>query len=147
MSQLNLLSEMRLTALDWQSGCLLAESKCLGAFCLKMHTAKSVRPRSPMFHFPLLLAFQAHSPSRIKMSARRRSYHWKANDFPNLLCCKAIRQCGVLAWKGANESTKLLPWRHDLSEFYERGLEKGGFSKLNLRKVRRRPGGGGVDEH
>ena len=36
---------------------------------------------------------------------------------------------------------------HDLSEFYEGGLEKGGFSKLNLRKVRRRPGGGGVDEH
>ena len=35
---------------------------------------------------------------------------------------------------------------HDLSEFYEGGLEKGGFSKLNLRKVRRRPGGG-VDEH
>ena len=33
--------------------------------------------------------------------------------------------------------------RHDLSEFYEGGLEKGGFSKLNLRKVRRRPGGGG----
>ena len=32
---------------------------------------------------------------------------------------------------------------HDLSEFYEGGLEKGGFSKLNLRKVRRRPGGGG----
>ena len=26
---------------------------------------------------------------------------------------------------------------HDLSEFYEGGLEKGGFSKLNLRKVRR----------
>ena len=40
-------------------------------------------------------------------------------------------------------------WGHDLSEFYEGGLEKGGFSKLNLRKVRRRPGGGGggVDEH
>ena len=36
----------------------------------------------------------------------------------------------------------------DLSEFYEGGLEKGGFSKLNLRKVRKRPGGGGgVDEH
>ena len=35
----------------------------------------------------------------------------------------------------------------DLSEFYEGGLEKGGFSKLNLRKVRRRPGGGRVDEH
>ena len=33
---------------------------------------------------------------------------------------------------------------HDLSEFYEGGLEKGGFSKLNLRKVRRRPGGGGA---
>ena len=32
---------------------------------------------------------------------------------------------------------------HDLSEFYEGGLEKGGFSKLNLRKVRRRPGRGG----
>ena len=32
---------------------------------------------------------------------------------------------------------------HDLSEFYEGGLEKGGFSKLNLRKVRRRAGGGG----
>ena len=32
---------------------------------------------------------------------------------------------------------------HDLSEFYEGGLEKGGFSKLNLKKVRRRPGGGG----
>ena len=32
---------------------------------------------------------------------------------------------------------------HDLSEFYEGGLEKGGFSKLNLRKVRRRPWGGG----
>ena len=41
---------------------------------------------------------------------------------------------------------------HDLSEFYEGGLEQGGFSKLNLRKVRRRPGGGGgggggADEH
>ena len=34
-------------------------------------------------------------------------------------------------------------WGHDLSEFYEGGLEKGGFSKLNLRKVRRRPGEGG----
>ena len=32
---------------------------------------------------------------------------------------------------------------HDLSEFYEGRLEKGGFSKLNLRKVRRRGGGGG----
>ena len=32
---------------------------------------------------------------------------------------------------------------HDLSEFYEGRLEKGGFSKLILRKVRRRPGGGG----
>ena len=32
--------------------------------------------------------------------------------------------------------------RHDLSEFYEGGLEKGGFSKLNLRKVRRRAGEG-----
>ena len=32
---------------------------------------------------------------------------------------------------------------HDLSQFYEGWLEKGGFSKLNLRKVRRRPGGGG----
>ena len=32
---------------------------------------------------------------------------------------------------------------HDLSEFYEGGLEKGGSSKLNLRKVRRRPGEGG----
>ena len=31
----------------------------------------------------------------------------------------------------------------DTSEFYEGGLEKGGFSKLNLRKVRRRPEGGG----
>ena len=31
---------------------------------------------------------------------------------------------------------------HDPSEFYEGGLEKGGFSKLNLRKVRRRAGGG-----
>ena len=42
---------------------------------------------------------------------------------------------------------RLLPG-HDLSEFYEGGLEKGGFSKLNLRKVRRRPGeGGGADEH
>ena len=35
---------------------------------------------------------------------------------------------------------------HELSEFYEGGLEKG-FSKLNLRKVRRRPGGGRADEH
>ena len=31
---------------------------------------------------------------------------------------------------------------HDPSEFYEGGLEKGGFSKLNLRKVRRGGGGG-----
>ena len=30
---------------------------------------------------------------------------------------------------------------HDSSEFYEGGLEKGGFSKLNLRKVRRKGGG------
>ena len=38
---------------------------------------------------------------------------------------------------------------YDLSEFYKGGLEKGGFSKLNLKKVRRRPGGGGggADEH
>ena len=37
---------------------------------------------------------------------------------------------------------------HDLSEFYEGELEKGGFLKLNLRKVRRRPGGEeGADEH
>ena len=35
---------------------------------------------------------------------------------------------------------------HDLSEFYEGGLEKGGFSKLNLRKVRR-PEAEGADEH
>ena len=35
----------------------------------------------------------------------------------------------------------LLKSGHDLSEFYEGGLEKGGFSKLNLRKVRRRPRG------
>ena len=42
--------------------------------------------------------------------------------------------CGVLTNRG-----------HDLSEFYEGGLEKGDFSKLNLRKVRRRPRGG--DEH
>ena len=31
---------------------------------------------------------------------------------------------------------------HDLSEFYEGGLEKKSFSKLNLKKVRRRKGGG-----
>ena len=31
---------------------------------------------------------------------------------------------------------------HDPSEFYEGGLEKKGFSKLSLRKVRRRAGGG-----
>ena len=30
-----------------------------------------------------------------------------------------------------------------ISEFYEGGLEKGGLSKLNLRKVRRRAGGEG----
>ena len=43
--------------------------------------------------------------------------------------------------------SQLIPKGHDPSAFYEGGLEKGGFSKLNLRKVRRRRGGGGADEH
>ena len=46
-------------------------------------------------------------------------------------------QCGI-GWRSCARFQG-----HDLSEFYEGGLEKGGLSKLNLRKVRRRPGGGG----
>ena len=54
-------------------------------------------------------------------------------------------------WAPGTVPTRLVGWTgssaasagHDPSEFYERGLEKGGFSKLNLRKVRRRAGGVG----
>ena len=49
----------------------------------------------------------------------------------------------AMLWSHTSRQHDQKSWGHDLSEFYEGGLEKGGFSKLNSRKVRRRPGGGG----
>ena len=61
-----------------------------------------------------------------------------------ILCGGALHELQATGKNNVDFKKSNTPlWGHELSEFYEGRLEKGGFSKFNLRKVRRRAGGGG----